>query len=72
MDEKMSEALDKIQMASAKVTENGKKSVNVPNKVFESVVKESFVSKFSGGFCLDEVKKTHDENRNYKCSERYD
>ena len=36
---KMSQALDKIKVASAKVTENGEILVNVPNKVNEIEVK---------------------------------
>ena len=59
INEKMSQALDKIKVASAKFTENGKILVNVPTKVNESEVKEKLMSTFSGNFCLDEVKKTH-------------
>ena len=51
INEKMSQALDKIKVASAKVTENGKTLVNVPNKVNESEVKETLMSTFSGNFC---------------------
>ena len=58
INEKMSQALDKSKVASAKVTENGKILVNVPTKVNESEVKETLMSTFSGNFCLDEVKKT--------------
>ena len=47
----MSQALDKVIGASAKVTENRKILVNVPNKVNESEVKKTLVSIFSGNFC---------------------
>ena len=48
----------KSKVASAKGTENGKILVNVPNKVNQSEVKETLMSKFSGNSRLDEVKKT--------------
>ena len=53
----MSQALDEIKVASAKVTESGKILANVPNKVNESGVKEKLMSTFSVKFCLDRVKK---------------
>ena len=53
INEKMSQALDKIKLASAKFTEIGKIFVNVPNKLNESEVKETLMSTFSGNFCLD-------------------
>ena len=57
INEKMSQALDKIKVASAKVTKNGKILVKVPHKGNESEAKETLMSTFSGHFCLDEVKK---------------
>ena len=59
INEKMSQALDKIKVASSKVTKNGKILMNVPNKVNGSEVKETLMSTFSGNSCLDEVKKAH-------------
>ena len=55
---KVSQAFDEIEVTSAKVTENGEISVNLPNKVDESEVKETLMSNFSGYLWLDEVKKT--------------
>ena len=52
----MSQALDKIKLASAKVTQKGKFLVNVSNKENESEVKETLMPTFSGNFCLDEAK----------------
>ena len=53
----MFQTLDNMKVARAKVTENGKMLVNVPNKENESEVKETFMSTFSDNFCLVEVKK---------------
>ena len=53
----MSQILYTIKVASAKITENGKISVNVPNKENKNEVQETLMSIFSGNFCLDEVKK---------------
>ena len=53
----MSQAFDKIKVASAKVTENGNILVNVTNKVNEIGIKGKLMSSFSGNFSLDEVKK---------------
>ena len=46
----MSQALDKIKVVGAKVIENGKILVYVPNKVNESEAKETLMSTFSGHF----------------------
>ena len=46
----MSQALDKIKVASAKVTENGQILVSVPNNENEGEVKETLMSTFFGNF----------------------
>ena len=51
---KMSQALDKIEEGSSKVTENGKILINVPSEVNKSEVKEILMSTFFGNFCLDD------------------
>ena len=44
--EKISQALDKIKVSSAKVTENRKKIVKLPNKEIESEVNETLKPTF--------------------------
>ena len=57
INETMSQPLDKIKVASAKVTEKGKILVNVLNKVNEIEVKETLMSTFSDNFCLEKLKR---------------
>ena len=54
--DKMSQALGKVKVTSAKVTENGKIVVNIPNTECHSKVKESLSSTFSNNFCFEENK----------------
>ena len=58
INEKMSQGLDKIKVASAKITDNGKILLHIPNKVNENEVEKTLMSTISGSFCLDEIKKT--------------
>ena len=53
----MSQALGKTKVSSAKVTDNGKIVVNIPNTECQSEVKNSLLNTFSDNFCFEENKK---------------
>lgn len=54
--DKMSQALGKVKVTSAKVTDNGKIVVNIPNTECRSKVKDSLSNTFSNNFCFEENK----------------
>ena len=56
---KISQDVDKIKVACAKFTENGKFLVNVARKENESEIKEPFMSSFFLEFLLTRIIKTH-------------
>ena len=54
--DKMSHALGKLKVTSAKVSDNGKIVVNIPSTESQSKVKDSLINTFSDNFSLEENK----------------
>ena len=50
----MSQALGKTKVSNAKVTDNGKIIVSIPNTEYQSEVKNSLLNTFSDSFCFEE------------------